>query len=349
MTAGGEPLRRLDHIRVDIEPLLCFLEAKGRGTWDVFQAALGAVVSAPHSPYDIADRLAAQAFFEVDWRDDRSWQVCQPVLVERLGSQAAILDEGDVSTERSISESWTLFGASAATSSHVLAGAPEASYVIRNVSVDAGRSVRLEFRRAVLVDRNIASSISRSGHVASLSAADLCAYLDLLPDIEAVAGYWKDESEKREADFVRLEEAYQTEYFRAESGSWDPRPFDGSFGMWRAEGKPRRYFFVVAPYTGSGAARTFDYFQVPRDLGSWFAALANGSSGTAKISRNSRTLEIGLAPGLFDLPVLYERWLALWGCRRFVLRRSPKTLRFMDIDEAQATIFARRLHLKLEL
>ena len=122
--------------------------------------------------------------------------------------------------------------------------------------------------------------------------------------------------------------------------------------MWRTEGSVRRYYLVSEARgpkaAGNEAARTVDILRVAPELGRWFEALKSRTAGKARIKSASRTLDIELGSAVIDLPVIYERWLALSGCRRIVLTQRPKVLRFTNILAADAATLVKRLHLVLE-
>lgn len=314
---------------VDIEPLLRYLEIKRKGSWAEFDAAVKEIIPQLESAYAVADRLAAQCFLEFDWRD-RSWQFAPTTFC-----QAPPLTDGAQQREQSRSSNrWLVFGATKETVDHFCS---ENNLVPARSHVDIELpKYRLRFtRNAVLVD-NPEQLFSPNRCPAILSRWTIEALFNCLPSIRLAAQNWIGEEAQVESAMLRA--ALQPE--KADQlGNFHQRTFDDSTGLWRVDGIVRQYFWVSA----SPLTTQPQIVRTPFELGRWFDAV---NPGTMCYDAVPGTMRLELNRKVFDLPVLFEKWLTLWGSRRKLLSSYPTVVEFDRIDYKRAKRFAQLLSLR---
>lgn len=312
---------------VHIEPLLRYLELQKAGSWTFFQSAVKVVLPDLSKAYEIADRLAAECFIEFEWRD-RSWRFAPAVLVELKHPYRIDDPDGHGDEIR-----WQLFGASARVGEGLLRDwlrdhnrSEEAFERFRIASSIRLKDYRLKFDRYVL-------PTGTDVQLPRVASSSIEAMFVRLPNVRLAGEHWFGSQDQ--VDIGVLKGAFQPAFYDTAVKQFVEMPFfNGAPGLWRVDGFQRKYYKVS--YIGNAASGTREPFivQVPRDLGRWFEAI---EVGTASYERDSQRLTFNLSGGLFDIPLIHEKWLRLSGASRSVQFKYPNIeISFSPVPQRQA-------------
>lgn len=316
--------------RVDIEPLLRYLEIKRKGSWRDFDALVKELIpDIDSNVFSLADRLSAQGFLEFAWQD-RSWEFSPTTLVQSPLIEVSAPGE----TSKTAYSRWNVFGATRETIDYCCSvnGITSARTI---VEIELPRH-RLRFVRCAVIADDPSHLFQACIEPGICTRWMLEAMFGCLPSIKLAAQNWIGEEPEVEA--ATLRGAMQSEK-SDQKGQWHRRPFDGSPGFWRVDGIIRRYFWVSAEADPKDA----HIVRTPPDLGRWFDASA---PGLMKYDSTSNAMLLELSSKVIDLPVLFERWLMLWGSTRRLKSIYPTTVGFDRVDLFRARKLARLLSLK---
>jgi hypothetical protein len=329
---------------IDIEPLLRFFEARGGGTWADFDSAAKETLTGLRDSFELANGLAVHGFLEFAWRD-RSWQFGPTTLVEGR--------EGDIppgaATARQLGSRWHLFGASERVARQlcVLANVTASRTPIE---LDLPRNrMRARFFRHALPLESPAKIFESKMRPEIVLRSQVATMFDALPNVKAAATSFVDDSQSVEAATLRA--AAQTEKFDSVQHRWMARHFDYTPGFWRIDSVVRMYFvasverdYSFSDFHDARPQASLHIVRVPPELGRWFSAV---DPGNVTILPAEQSFVVRLSDAVFDLPVVHERWLMLWGCRKQTVKEGNLvTIKFNHIDSTIAKKFASLLSLK---
>ncbi len=322
---------------IDIEPLIRYLEVRGKGSWGDFDAAAKEVVTGLRHSYELGARLAAHCFLEFDWRDS-SWRFGPTTLVEgRERNLANRSSHSAVTPSR-----WHLFGASGRMAAKLceLCCVTSAKTFV-DLDLRRNRTMARFVRHALPIDYP-ADILERPWLPEIVVRKDLEAMFAALPSVKNSGEAFLNVSATEAAETLRA--AAQTQKFDTATNGWVDKYFDDSIGFWRVDSIVKRYYIVsiVRDY----AKQRFDpqavgtrvhITRVSPELGRW---ICTPHPGTATVHASDHAMTFSLSRAVFDLPVLHERFLTLWGCeRQSVGTNGSFSIRFNHIDATMARKF----------